>query len=80
MMTDRLRRALEHIEELPEAFQDELAEHIEELTDPTLPVPSLPGRIEGTRDEKDIDFDQMIEELDRIRHGNRTKPPVESQP
>jgi hypothetical protein len=67
-MTERLRRALEHIDELPEAFQDELAEHIEEFIDPMLPVPPLPGSIAGTRDEKDIDFDQMIEELDRIRH------------
>jgi hypothetical protein len=28
----------------------------------------------------DIDFDDMLEDLDRIRHGSRPTPPIESSP
>lgn len=54
MMIERLKRALERIEDLPEDVQEELAEHIEEYLEPTsVPTGSLarsisdlPGNVE----------------------------------
>lgn len=79
-MTERLRRALEHIDEVPETIQDDLAEQIEELTTPNIEAtPSLVSQA-GTLDDTDIDFDHMLEDLDRIRHGQPIAPPVKRQP
>ncbi len=78
-MIERLRRALEHVDELPEVIQDELAEQIEDLLAPDQPLPSLPAGSPEALNGTDGDFDQMIEDLDRIRHGTRVAPPVKGQ-
>lgn len=51
-MIERLARALEHIEELPDDMQEELAEQIEQFVEPArLPTGNLAGSMPDLPDE-----------------------------
>jgi len=72
-MIERLRRALEHIEELPPEAQEEVAEHIEEYSEP-LVVP--PGSLAGSMPDLP---DDMEETLVRLRRESPPTPSMEEQ-
>lgn len=72
-MIERLRRALEHIDELPPEAQEEVAEHIEEYIEP-LVVP--PGSLAGSMPDLP---DDMEETLLRLRREAPPTPPMEEQ-
>lgn len=90
-MIERLQRALEHIGELSPEEQEDLAQLIEERTEPledvsvpqNLPVDeNLPKSVRDAlalagawSDLKDDEF----EALDRIRHESKPTPPVDEQ-
>lgn len=91
-MIERLQRALEHVEELPPAAQEEVATLIEELTEPLEVAPA--GRLEA--DEKhlpksvrdalalggawsDLQGDDEFAALDRIRHESKPSEPMDEQ-
>ncbi len=56
-MIDRLRQALEHIEELPPDIQEEIAELIETYTDP-LDVPA--GTLAGSMPDLPDDAEETL--------------------
>jgi hypothetical protein len=75
-MIDRLHRALEHVDELPPDLQEQLAEIIEQHTQPpSIPADSLAGAWSDLPDT----FDEMLDALDRIRHTSPPTPPVDEQ-
>ena len=90
-MIERLQRALEHIGELSPEMQEDIAQLIEELTEPLedVPVPqnlsvdeNLPKSVRDAlalagawSDLKDDEF----EALDRIRHESKPSLPIEEQ-
>jgi len=89
-MIDRLRQALEHVEELSPELQDELAAQIEEMFEPldqrTTPRPApidghLPRHIamalSAIGSWRKLQDDDEFEALDRIRHENEPTPPIE---
>jgi hypothetical protein len=75
-MIERLQRALDHVDELPEDMQEQLAEIIEEHTEPAS-VP--PGSLAGSWGDLPDTFDEMLDELDRIRHASQPTPPLDEQ-
>lgn len=91
-MIERLRRALEHIEELSPEAQEDLAQQIEELTEPleTMPV-SRESAIDETLPPlvrralalggawRNLQGDDEFAALDRIRHGAAPTPPIDEQ-
>lgn len=91
-MIDRLRHALDHIEELSPDLQEELAVQIEEMTE-TLEEPSeqrlspaeerLPRRLRAALSAigswRKLQDDDEFEALDRIRHESRPTPPIEDE-
>ena len=90
-MIERLQRALEHVDELSPEEQEDIAQLIEERTEPLedVPVPrnlptdeNLPKSVQDAlalagawSDLKDDEF----EALDRIRHESKPTPPVDEQ-
>jgi hypothetical protein len=78
MLTERLRRAMEHAADLPELIQDDIAEQIEELLAyPAVPPESITiGPLIGD-DGSDAFFDAMMDELDTIGHSVPPTPPIE---
>jgi hypothetical protein len=92
-MIERLQRALEHIEELSPAAQEDLATFIEEQTLPSSdespeeggqPRPTddqMPKRIHtalaAIGSARDLQDDDEFAALDRIRHESKPTPPVE---
>lgn len=75
-MIGRLQRALEHVDELPPDLQEQLAEIIEQHTEPVgIPPESLAGAWSDLPDT----FDEMLDALDRIRHASPPTPPVDEQ-
>ena len=76
-MIGRLKTALQHIEEVPPAQQDELADLIEafvaEAQFPALRLPSYAGAVAGLLP------DDAEEELLRLRRETLPSPPVEDQ-
>ncbi len=91
-MIERLQRALEHVEELPPAAQEEVATLIEGLTEPLDAVPM--GQSET--DEKhlpkpvrdalalggawsDLQGDDEFTALDRIRHESKPSELMDEQ-
>lgn len=61
-MIERLQRALEHVDELPPAIQEELAEYIEQNVEPLdVPAGSLAGSMPDLPDD-------IEETLLRMRH------------
>ena len=72
-MIARLRRALEHIDELPPELQDEIAEQIEAYTEPlALPAGSLAGSMPDLPDDAE-------ETLLRWRREVPPTPPMDEQ-
>jgi hypothetical protein len=81
-MIERLRRALEHIDELSPAMQEEIAAQIEEMTEPledvavpvrTVADHTLPRSVRDAlamvgASRTDLQDDDEFEALDRIRH------------
>ncbi len=91
-MIERLQRALEHIEELSPAAQEDLAQQIEEMTEPLthLPTPSqtpgdeaLPPSVRTALALggawSDLQDDDEFAFFDRIRHESKPSPPMEEQ-
>lgn len=75
-MIDRLHRALEHIDELPSEIQEQLAEIIEQHTEPVdFPASALAGAWSDLPDT----FDEMLDALDHIRHAAPPTPPIDEQ-
>lgn len=75
-MIDRLHRALEHIDELPPELQEQLAEIIEQHTEPIeIPIEALAGVWSDLPDT----FDEMLDALDEIRHASPPTPPIDEQ-
>ena len=76
---DRLHRALEYIDELPPELQEQLAEIIEQHTEPLdMPLESLAGAWSNLPDT----FDEMLDTLDtldKIRHASPPTPPIDEQ-
>lgn len=72
-MIERLARALEHIEDVPEDVQEELAEEIEQYTAPLdVPAGSLAGSMPDLPDD-------IEETLMRWRHESKPTPPMDEQ-
>ena len=91
-MIERLQRALEHVEELPPEAQEDLAQQIEELTEPLEDLPPLEDQAAGNtlpqavRDAlalagawSDLQVDDEFEALDRICHESKPSPPMDEQ-
>jgi hypothetical protein len=92
-MIERLQRALEHIDELSPAAQEDLATFIEEQTlpssdessedgvQPRPPDDHLPKRIRtalaAIGSARDLLDDDEFEALDRIRHESTPTPAIE---
>ena len=88
-MIERLRRALEHIDELPPSMQEVLAEQIEQMTEPVEEVVDQPRMIDpnlpkSVRDAlamagswSDLQDDDEFEALERIRHESKPTPPID---
>jgi hypothetical protein len=91
-MIERLQRALEHVEELPPAAQEEVATLIEELAEPLdaaparRPEPDGEHLPESVRDAlalggawSDLRGDDEFAALDRIRHESMPSEPMDEQ-
>lgn len=91
-MIERLQRALEHVEELSPEAQEDLAQQIEEMTEPLSDLPESQGPPaedalpKPVRDAlalagawSDLQDDGEFEALDRIRHASNPTPPIEEQ-
>jgi hypothetical protein len=88
-MIERLRRALEHVDELSPEMQEEIAQQIEEMTEPIEEVPTsarvidpnLPKRVRDALAvagvARDLQYDDEFEALDRIRHESNATPPID---
>ena len=88
-MIERLRRALEHVEELSPDMQEEIARQIEDMTEPLEEVhtsrrvidPSLPKTVRDALAVagawSDLQDDDEFEALDRIRHESKPTPPID---
>lgn len=94
-MIERLQHALEHVAELSPEAQDELAQLIEERTEPIPEAPEMPEAA-GPPEEahlpkrirdalaaigawRDLQDDDEFDALDRIRHANPPSPPMDEQ-
>ena len=76
-MIEHLQRALQHVDELPEVVQEEIALHIEELLAPgTLDAPAT--AFAGIWQELQAD-DEFVY-LERIRHEVPPTPLIEGEP
>ena len=75
-MTERLQRALEHLDELSPELQDQLAELIEQHISPAL-VPS--ETLAGAWSDLPDTFDEMLDALDRLRHASPPTPAIAEQ-
>lgn len=73
MMTSRLQRALEHIDEVSPSQQDEIAALIEDALAPYRALPSYAGSIAGLLP------DDAEEEMLRMRREAPSSPPLEDQ-
>jgi len=91
-MIERLQKALKHIEELSPEAQEDLAQHIEELTEPLsdLTAPhdlaagdTMPQTVRGALAVagvwSDLQGDDEFAALDRIRHETQPTPPLDEQ-
>lgn len=88
-MIERLQRALKHVEELPPELQEEIAQIIEDNTEPLQPPPAveqpdyahLPPSVRAalavTGVARDLQGDDEFAALDRIRHESKPTPPIE---
>jgi hypothetical protein len=75
-MIVRLQRALEPVDELSPELQEQLAELIEQHTEPAPIPPEIPAG--AWRDLPDT-FDEMLDALDRLRHASLPTPPIDEQ-
>jgi hypothetical protein len=91
-MIERLQRALEHIEELSPAAQEDLAQQIEDMTEPLSDAPgSLPPSGDATLPASvqralalggawsELQDDDEFAFFDRIRHETPPSPPMDEQ-
>lgn len=94
-MIERLRRALEHLDELSPEAQQDLAQQIEDQTAPLEELEELPPTQDLPADEtlppsvrvalalggawSDLQGDDEFAALDRIRHESPPTPPIEDQ-
>ena len=89
-MIDRLQDVLPYLEQLPPEAQEEAATYIESLAEAFKHESLTPGRVQHTPHElqsaerwedpagawHDLP-DNMLEELDQLRHANPPTPPLE---
>ena len=91
-MIERLQRALEHIEELSPAAQEDLAQRIEDMTEllsdaPTSPLPPgdapLPASVQRALatfgSARDLQGDDEFAFFERIWHETPPSPPMDEQ-
>ena len=91
-MIERLQRALEHIEELSPAAQEDLAQQIEDMTEPLSDAPlsllpsddtTLPASVRRALavfgSARDLQDDDEFAFFDRIRHETPPSPPMDEQ-
>ncbi|HET9979937.1 MAG TPA: hypothetical protein VFQ32_05820 [Ktedonobacterales bacterium] len=90
-MIERLQRALEHIEELSPAAQEDLAQQIEDMTEPLSDAPvsllpsddtTLPASVRRALARGGAWGDMQDDEFaffDRIRHETPPSPPMDEQ-
>jgi hypothetical protein len=76
-MIEHLQRALQHIDELPEVVQEEIALHIEEILAPEDPG-RAPSAFAGMW--ADLQGDDEFAYLERIRHEVPPTPLIEDEP
>ena len=78
MLSERLRRAMEHAADLPGPVQDDIAEQIEELLayPPVAPESISISHLIGD-DGSDAFFESLMDELDKIGHSVPPTPPIE---
>lgn len=88
-MIGRLRRALEHIDELSPDMQEAIAQQIEQMVEPLEEVtaprrvidPNLPKSVRDALAVagawSDLQEDDEFEALDRIRHESTPTPPID---
>ena len=78
-MIDRLHRVLTLIEQLSPQMQDEVAEQLEDWVAPLQNSSiSYPQSLAGAWEHLS-DADEMIDELDRLRHKSVPTPALEDQ-
>ncbi len=73
MITTRLQRALQRIDEVPAEQQDEIAAIIEDAVAPYLDRRSYAGVLAGLLP------DDAEEQMLRLRHASPPSPPLEDQ-
>ncbi|WIG60083.1 MAG: hypothetical protein OJF49_002831 [Ktedonobacterales bacterium] len=73
MMTTRLQRALQRIDEVSPEQQDEIAALIEDALAPYLDLPSYAGSLAGLLP------DDAEEQLLQLRRASPPSPPIEDQ-
>jgi hypothetical protein len=73
MITPRLQRALQHLDEVPAEQQDELAALIEDALAPHIERASYAGAIAGLLP------DDAEEQLLQLRRASSPTPPIEEQ-
>jgi hypothetical protein len=91
-MIERLQRALEHIEELSPAAQEDLAQFIEEMTEPIAEVgtphqapsddnlpPTVRAALALGGAWRDLQDDDEFAYFERIRRESKPSPPIEDQ-
>jgi hypothetical protein len=89
-MIDRLQDILPHLEQLPPEAQEEAATYIEALTEALEREAFAPGHVRPFPEERESieDWedpagawsdlpDNMLDELDQLRHVNPPTPPLE---
>ena len=75
-MIQRLQRALDHVDELSTDLQEQLAEIIEQHTEPVAtPATGLAGAWSDLPDT----VDEMLDALETIRHATTPTPPLDEQ-
>jgi hypothetical protein len=91
-MIERLQRALEHIEELSPEAQADLAQQIEDFTEPLDDIPdtsepvtdaAMPRTVRAALALagawRDLQGDDEFEALHRVRHERQPTPPADEQ-
>jgi hypothetical protein len=86
-MIERLQRALEHIEELSPAAQEDLAQFIEEMTEPVASSssadedlsPSVQRALALGGAWRDLQDDDEFAFFDSIKRESKPSPPMDEQ-
>jgi len=82
MITERLHRTIEGLERLSPEAQDEAATQLEAILrrdeQPNAARPAVRSALDLIGAWRDIPWDEMETELDRIRHESPPTPPIDT--